>query len=376
VALGFPPNISVREHGAGEVHPFTETRGEWTSGRSPGLKAWAYWFRRGGKGFDLHIPLYGRESFWDEAQSAPELLAHVARFDRATGGVAWKGNGTITSDAFLRRRLRRVLAPTELPPPVESAKAREVALIWCREPRSSERGFHYVHALDLNLAYAAPASSIALPTGACNHLELPTWRRGDAGVYLVEVEGSAKWVTAPTMERLQAKGHAALEGYVWPSSGRHLRPWYEMISHARAELLGVGGPPLDALKAVCHEGVARLQSKARTVPEGKTLADDPTYQPYWSWALIAELRERLLARVEALDVEPLAIDTDCLFFLSSRSSPSALAVRLGLPLGDGLGQFKPAGSCSARDAREAMAGLRSANAVDALRDLCKAGPPR
>ena len=87
-------------------------------------------------------------------------------------------------------------------------------MVGAREPRTSERGFHYVHALDLNLAYATPASSVDLPTGACHHLELPTWKRGDAGVYLVEVEGESRWVTAPTMERLQARGIAALEGYV------------------------------------------------------------------------------------------------------------------------------------------------------------------
>ena len=190
-------------------------------------------------------------------------------------------------------------------------------------------------------------------------------------MYLVEVGEGTRWVTAPTMERLQAKGIMALEGYVWPAAGRHLRPWYEMIRDARAELLSVGGPALAALKSTCHEGVARLASKARTVPDGKTLADDPTWQPYWAWAVIAEARERLLDRIGRLPVEPLAIDTDCLYFLSSRPSPEILAVRLGLPLGDGLGEFKPAGTCSAKAAREAMSDKRSSRAVEALRELVR-----
>jgi hypothetical protein len=197
-----------------------------------------------------------------------------------------------------------------------------------------------------------------------------------AGVYLVELEGTTSWVTAPTYERLERRGIQALEGYTWPSSGRHLRPWYELIREARADLLVAGGPALGAVKDMCREGLGRMASKARTVPQGRTLADDPTYQPYWAWAVIAEVRERLMARVDALaelsrPVVPVAIDTDCLYFLSSRRSPGQLAVALGLPLGSGLGQFKPAGSCTAAEAREALADDRTPRAVAALREVVR-----
>lgn len=362
--LGFPDTIHTGSSGAGWVHRFTQTHGDWRGGRDPGLKAWAYWYKAGGHGFDLHIPHYGR-AVWGTIGSAPELLARVAMFDRATGGVAWKGNGTITSDAYLRRRLRRVLRPTDLPPPVESGAALERPAIWTRAVDPAESRYRYCHALDLNMAYATGASSIPLPTGPYEHAEHPTFDPRRAGVYRYGTE----WVTAPTAQR---RTEAADEAYIWPAGGRHLRPWYEMLRDARAALVETGGPALTAVKDVCREGLGRMQSKVRTLPAGMELADDPTFQPYWAWAVIAEVRERLLARVAELDVEPIAIDTDCLFFLSSRPSPSAVAVALGLPLGDGLGHFKPAGTCLGREAREVLgAESRAPRALAQLRELVK-----
>lgn len=376
---GLPRDDLHRPPGDGHVHPFTEDRGDWRSGRAPGLKHWAYWYRKGGDGFDLHIPAYGR-SVWQGPDSPPELLARVAQFEHATGGVEWKGEATITSDAFLRRRLRRTLRPTDHPPPVVSGEAHEVQEVWHRLAREDEHSYRWVHALDLNLAYATGASSIALPTGPYEHVDWPTFDPNVAGVYFVEDDDEARgrWVTAPTFQRLEALGFHAVEGYVWPESGRHLRPWYEMLRDGRAELLESGGDALLAVKAVCREGLGRMASKVRTVPDGKSIDDDPLYQPYWAWAVIAEVRERLLARVAGLPVarngrrvQPVAIDVDCLYFLSNRESPAALAVGIGLPLGDGLGQFKPAGSCSGKVGRAALKLERSNDAVDSLREACK-----
>jgi hypothetical protein len=243
-------------------------------------------------------------------------------------------------------------------------------MIWHRPAGPDESRLRYCHALDLNLAYAAGASSLPLPTGGCQHLEWPTFDPKFAGVYLIEDGDSARWVTAPTMQRLAERGIIPLEGYVWATSRRRLRAWYETIRDARTILLPDGGPALVAVKDVCREGLGRLASKVRTVPPGSTLADDPTYQPYWAWAVIAEVRERLMTRVAGLEVKPVAIDTDCLYFLTNRTSPSHLAVALGLPLGDGLGQFKPAGSCKGAQARDALGQPRTSRAIAELRELC------
>ena len=370
-SLGFPPSIHAPRSGAGLDHHFTRERGEWLGGARGGLRDWGDWYKRNGWGFDLHIPSYGRGPF-RECGSACELLGRVAQFDAATGHLPWKGTGAVTSDAYLRRRLRRVLRPTEHPEPITSGSALERPALWHREPTLEEARRRRLYAFDLNLAYAAPASSLPLPLGECRHVEWPTFDAKMAGVYLVEVEGETRWVTAPTLQRLEGKGKPALEGYVWPDSRRHLRPWYELVRDARVRLLEGGGPALDAVKDVCREGLGRMASKVRTLPEGKSLADDPTFQPYWCWAVIAEARERLMDRVEAMPAsEVVAVDTDCVFILSGSRSAGAAAVRLGLPLGTGLGQFKVAGIASGWEAREVLAERRTSRAVAGLRELVK-----
>ena len=372
VPLGFPPSLHAPRSGEGVDHHFTRERGEWTSGPRGGLRSWGYWYKRGGHGFDLHVPAYGRGPF-GSIETAGELLHRVAQFDKATGGMAWKGTGAVTSDAYLRRRLRKVLRPTELPEPMASGAALERPAIWHRPAGEGEQRLRYCYAFDLNLAYAAPASSLPLPLGECRHVEWPTFDPKMAGVYLVEVDGVARWVTAPTLQRLEAKGNSPLEGYVWPDSKRHLRGWYETVRDARAELLEGGGPALVAVKDVCREGLGRMASKVRTVPDGQELADDRTFQPYWAWAVIAEARERLLGRLEAMpdSAAVVAVDTDCIYVLSSSTSASMLGVRLGLPMGEGLGQFKHAGTGSGREAREALEERRSSRAVAILRELVK-----
>ena len=291
--LGLPATLEPSDPRWPDVaaHPWTDDCGTFGAGRWPGLREWAYWYRKGGEGFHLNIPAYGRPT-WQGCESAAELAGRVAMFDRATGGVVWRGSPTITSDAFLRDRYSRGLAPTELPPPMTSNAAHEVAMVWRREPTADEAGLRYCHALDLNLAYASGASSLPLPTGECVHLELPAFDPTMAGVYFIDDDAKGQWVTAPTMERLNAKGVHAIEAYVWPNSRRHLRPWYEMLRDARLALLEGGGPALDAVKDICHWGLGRMQSKKRTLAAGKVLGDDPLYQPYWAWAVIAETRER------------------------------------------------------------------------------------
>jgi hypothetical protein len=307
----------------------------------------------------------------------------------------WKGGAPLTSDSFIRKtysQRRRVnVSVTVNPPPIETGAAREARFFWSRPPTEQERNYRYCHALDLNLAYAAVASSLSLPVGHPTHHNWPKFDKRMPGVWLIEPgpglldpanlipapwqddhrrdKGGTYWVTSPTMERCAELGIEPIEAYTWGEHHAYLRPWYEMIRDARAELLDVGGAPLEAVKEISRRGVGRLASRGtQHTWRGQHLDTDPLYQPYWAWAVIAECRARLHRRLSALDVRPVAIDTDAVYFLSSRSSPGALAVALGLPLGDGLGQFKAAGSCSGKDARAA---LELPAAVNALRALVK-----
>lgn len=375
----------------GGAHAFMERPGDWkTSAGRATLSGYSKWWKPKGYGFTLHVPAYENDSAFADAESGYRLLCDVAWYEHATRGTApWMGGGSITSDAWIRRtfrsRRRSDLAPSAMPEPL--GRAREARWYWSRPAMAEERSYRLCHALDLNLAYAAVASSLPLPVGECVYASFPTFDKRVPGLWLIEPEPwtdprmpapwaddarrtlpGPYWVTTPTMERCAELGVEAIESWTWPEHHAYLRPWYELIRDARAELLDVGGAPLAAVKEISRRGVGRLASRTRT----KALDTDELYQPYWTWAIIAECRARLHRRLSALEVAPVAIDTDAVYFLSSRSSPEALAVRLGLPLGEGLGQFKPAGTCSAADARAALAaGNGAARAIGELRKLMK-----
>lgn len=391
-SLGWPTALTRALPREGLGHGFTDERGPWQSS-AKGLRAWSYWYRKGAQGFDLHVPFYaGADNPWRACETPVDLLDEVVAFDTATRGVRWCGTAAITSDVFLRRRSR--LSSTACPPPVVDKSAAEHALVWHRDPGPDGARFRFLHVLDLNLAYAAAASSLALGTGDVERVD---WPRNVQvpGLYLVELaprwahpepppyvrapwadeDHTALWVTAPTAERLAQYGHEPLEAFQYQESGRFLRPWYEMLRDARTALLGRPGAALDAVKQVCRHGLGRLAAdEGRTLPRGaEYLEDDPNFQPVWAWSVIAETRCRLQRRVAALAPHdlPVAVDTDAVYFLSSRTTPEVLGVSLGLPVGTGLGQFKGAGTASARAALPILRGTFSPNVVGALRDLVK-----
>lgn len=394
-ALGWPSALPRHTPRAGMAHGFTGARGPFVSSRE-GLCAWSYYYRRGGAGFDLHVPAYAaKDNPWRGTRSAVDLLEAVVAFDRATRGVRWCGTAAITSDVFLRAALGARLTSTSVPPPVETHAAQELALVWHRDPGPSGRNYKFLHALDLNMAYASAASSLELGTGGVAFVDWPKVEgRPRPGVYLfdpgrwpftaqpapyVRRDGGdgPLWVTAPTAERLGQLGYEPLEAYVYERQGRFLRPWYEMLRDARAALLEGPRPALEAVKQICRWGLGRMaadggesDSYGRTLPRGaEYLEDDPTFQPVWAWSVIAETRCRLQRRISDLDALPVAVDTDAVYFLSSRRTPDDLARAAGLPLGDGLGQFKAHGSAKASDVLALLEGRDSAQVVGQLRGL-------
>ena len=393
--LGLPADAEI-----GASFPFFEL-GEWkTSGRG-GARGYVKIWRQGGAGLTVHFPSYEDGSPWLGTEDAFALLCHVAHYEAATKRSApWYGGGSITSDRWLRAKYRSPrradIIETEHPPPLLDGPGRESRYFWTRYPAASERTFRYCHALDLNLAYAAVASSLPLPVGACDHQDLPDFDKRVPGLWLIEPQEASLdplalrgktgllpapwedqhrlgrtgpyWVTSPTMERVAQAGGFAIESYTWREHHHYLRPWYELIRDARTELLppmGVGGPALEAVKGISRRGVGRLANRDRAA------STEDLFQPYWESAVKAECRARLHRRLCALDVAPVAIDTDAVYFLSSRSSPEALAVRLGLPLGSGLGEFKAAGSCSGGEAREILATRHGGTAIYQLRKAVK-----
>lgn len=384
----------------GAGHRLVEESGPYkTSSGRPVLSPYSKWWIPKGFGFTVHIPAYENDSAFARLESGYHLLCAVAWYEHSTRRSAtWIAGGSITSDAWIRHtyqsKRRRDLAPTEHPEPINTGAAREARFYWSRPAAAFEQNYRYCHALDLNLAYAAVSSSLQLPVGPVEFADFPTFDKRVPGLWLIEPDpwvdplmpapwaddhrrddAGAYWVTTPTMELLAPYGVEAIEAWTWPEHHAYLRPWYELIRDARTELLDVGGPALAAVKEISRRGVGRLASRQRT----KDLEGDELFQPYWSWAVIAECRARLWRRLRALGelksdhpIAPIAIDTDAVYFLSSRATPEILAVRLGLPLGDGLGQFKGAGTCSGADARDALELRGRGQSITRLRKLVKA----
>lgn len=362
----------------------------------PGLTAHCYWYQKGkgGHAFDLHMPAYAPcapkpfRSPFGGLESAHELFWAISHYYEATKGrLAWKGAGSITSDDWLRRHYRRAgtLVATEEAPPARDGLAPEHDASWARAPLGKETSARYLLAFDANAQYLGAASSIALPAGPCVHAgDWPELAETTPGYWLIEppvwtgpgpcpwrdpaaAESSAVWVTTPTAW-LAHKGYGVepLEAWVWPEHHQYLRPWYELLRDARAAA-DIGGPALAAIKSVYKAGLGRLASTTRS----RGTEGDPLFQPYWDQAVTALARCNLHRRLVKLRAEPVAVDVDCLFFLTSSPNPGAFAARIGLPFGDGLGEYKPNGARAPAAAAREILGAEGGHPVRALRELVK-----
>lgn len=325
----------------------------------PWLSAWS----NGSDGHMVEVAIPGWESGpWSATDFGPALAGELYEFMLATG-MTWKRSGAITSDAWLRQHHAHtgLLEATEQPDIAHDGNL-EPDLHWTRWPSRAEGRSKFCYAYDANAMYLGAASSLPLPVGEMRHWELPTelavdhnhpgyWRHLDA------------WLTTPTAA-YEENGTLANEVYYWPKTHRLLEPWYKVLRDARTHLLTYGpSAALEAVKAVYRQGIGRLGSTNRTID------NDPLYQPYWRHAVQAEARCRLLRRVDNLrNAEPVAIDVDCLYFLTSYGDPLRFAKSIKLPIGDGIGQFKFAGALEAKRAREII-GDKDEAGVDALGEL-------
>jgi hypothetical protein len=356
-ALGLPAELPAK----GGPHPFLEHADRAVPVRQTALAPrLACWGARKAA-FELLVPAWDRRSPWRPLTYAPALLAELVDFTDATG-MLWKGSGAVTSDAWLRAYYGQKLEPMEWPPPAADTRL-EPDLLTARQPLEGERRARALMAFDVNGMYLSAASSLSLPAGRYTPdvYDPPPFRPG----YWKLPTG---WATTPTVVAGAWGFGSRLEVYLWPESHRWLEPWYRTLRDGRTRLLESGaGVALAALKAVYREGVGRFGSVNRSS------VDDPLYLPYWRHAVQAEARTRLERHVAALAVPPVAVDVDCLFFLTSSRSPARFARAAGLTLGDGLGRFRFVGMARGRDAREALAGPNTNAVIDALRALVKGG---
>lgn len=346
-------------------HRFTDVHADWrlsTPGLAPWLSAW-----RGRDDYvEFGFPLWDPDGNPFAACATPaDLLEELVAY-REAGAPEWTRNGGITSDRWLRRRYvpKRLQGPTAVPPVLYPGS--ELPGAWLREPAPHEADATWCHGFDVNGQYLSAASSLSLPVGPCHLEELEPGTditpRGRPGLWLLELPPwdrtdlpppwrgvGPTWVTSPTAAlALELGVPAPSQAWLWSDAGRLLEPWYRMLRDARAELLERPGPALEAVKAVYRRGLGRMGSEGRA--QGVT---DPLYQLYWSRAVVAEARTRLWRRIarhrqeDPPKITPIAIAADAVYYLSRRRRPELVALDAHLPVGTGLGQFKPAGRASA-----------------------------
>lgn len=337
------------EPGEGLHHPFIDAPGLHTP-RGQVLGSWlSVW---GGEHMlEVSVPSWDRGSpFWG-IDFAPLLLGELLEFSEATG-ILWKRSGAITSDAWLREHFARnhLLKPTDYPDLAQTIVEDDLREMGTAAG-SRERKASTLLAFDANAMYLSAMSSLALPVGgfiqhhalgSVSEVGVPGyWRSGE------------RWMTSPTVN-FRAPVDID-EGYGWTESHRYLEPLYRALRDGRTMLLKrPDSAALEALKQVYRQGIGRLGSTARTAG-----TEDPLYQPYWRHAVIAEARTRLQRRIASLGQAPIAIDVDCLYFLTSgkgASSPEMFASRIALPLDDHAGHFKFAGAMPGALAREILSG--------------------
>lgn len=310
---------------------------------------------------EVAVPSWDRGSPFAGESFGPCLLGEVLTFVEATG-MLWRRSGAITSDSWLRTHWGPALRATEYPE-VASAANLEPDAVAHRRAEGTELRARYCHAFDANAMYLGAMSSLALPVGPCDH-----WHSRRAGIPDPHApaywHNGDRWLTTPTLAHKREDGFVELdEAYSWSESHRYLEPLYRVLRDARTALLGDGpSPALEAVKQVYRQGVGRFGSTRRTIEA------DRLYQPYWRHAVQAEARERLYRRVAKLAQTPVAIEVDCLYFLTSSPSPGRFAARIGLPLGTGVGAFKWAGSLPGKRARTLLEAERSRETLRGLRE--------
>lgn len=314
---------------------------------------------------------------WLNATSGHHLQRQLTEFRDALG-VAWKRSGAVTSDRLLYRLAgRRPWQVTEQPEGIRPNT--EGQYTWTREPVGRELSARYLVSLDANAMFLAAAAEVTVPAGPVRRIVGDELARAnaDAAYWLIERQGlpsidrlphplpgagRTAWVTSRTLQLLrQVYGEAVrpVDGLTWDDRNPRLTRWAETLRDARSTL---SGPARDAVKATYTEGLGWMGSGRRSIAPGS----DVLAQPYARHAVMGEARCRLWRKLWRLPVEqrPVAISTDRVWWLTDEITPRH-ALRLGLPLGDGLGQWKCCPMASGPEGRRALGeGVRALEALD------------
>ena len=317
---------------------------------------------------DIIQPRYEDRAPWRETPSAGALRDALNAF-RTAVGFDWRRSPGATGLRLLRQlHSGRGAARLELdgapPPPALDGLVSDAGhLSYTRAPRVGEGA--YLHSYDVNGQYLAACSSLALGVGAWQHHTHVTLDAKPAnwepGYYFVRAAEKAKegpcpailtnhtgtWVTTPTLRLLREQGAMlhVRESYTWAASKRYLEPWYKTLRDARAQLTDPYA--LDAVKGIYRYSFAWFESRKWDRSE------DTLYRPDWAHQVRALARANVLRTVyrvaQLYGVSPLAVGSDCVYYLSDSPDPLAPpwvaritngCVGEGLRISKQLGHFK------------------------------------
>lgn len=353
---------------------------------------------------DIHAP-GGDQAGPFEGCDAGELLGVFAVFEGLTG-VEWSHSLGNTAERLILATHPRAKGGVRLdqspylPEPVLEPGLEQPFASWRRALTLPESRAAFVHAFDANAQYLAAWGVAELGHGRPVHHDAPAFAPAMAGVWRIPSAGGVRtlepwgellplpwdarreWFTTPTVRRmlevadgLELAHPFITEGWVWPHHSRFLRGAAERLRDARqtarerraraGELLGqadahdvpalrtalreivVGDTVADCVKAMYAIQTGRFNMAARDERSGWK-------RPDWGHTVRAQARVNLHRRLTKLGAYPFAIATDGLLFASDEPDAHAFALRIGLPVGEGLGQFTHDATAPAGPVRDAL----------------------
>lgn len=317
--------------------------------------------------------------------SAAELYAALRAFERIVG-VSWRDSIGRTAEALIlsthpRARGGVLLDPAPaswMPEPALDGGLELAYQAWRRPLVDDEPSRRWVHVYDANAQYLAAWIAAEVGIGRPAHHDSITFDAKRAGLWRLDAAAltagdvdellppiatpGREWVTTPTAQRIAEVCDAVpivREAWLWPRRSRFFRATGERLRDARAQAMAAiedarnagfpedgraderarayvgrivtAGAVLDAIKDLYRVETGRLQM-ARS-PES------PWARPDWAHTIRATARTNLHRRLAKLARRPFAIATDGLMFATDEPDPLTFAAAIGLPIGNGLGQF-------------------------------------
>lgn len=333
------------------------------------VEPWTTWRREGAP--VVHVGVLGRVPLVpplgrEETDSGflGDIARRVARYAEAVGapylmtpGVS--GHAAIRSMFSAHGRRAQPYWGARDTRDVDDPRTGAGDLIWRRPPlRDEVEAGMWVHGWDLNAARLAAMGVAEVAYGRLAHRGPQAFDASEAGYWRIhardvrqhprrpplfdpaDVREGMVHLTTPIMAELLRRGISPDVTDSWTAPGRRLfRRVAELWDAARR-----GDDPVVATAAKeTYRQAAGLFAHA-----GGSI-----YRPDWYHTIMDRQRVTVLAHTERIahahSVQPVAVHTDCLWYVCPEADQRRAADRLGLRLGSGLGMWRHHSSAPARE---------------------------